>query len=57
MFRVSGLDRFIERVGQKKIAGFRFDGHEPSHVPRLQFRLQASGVELLGTIDDRFGLG
>ena len=57
ILRPGGLYRLIERIAQEILAGFRFDRNESIHVLGFQIRLQLIGVNLLGSIDNRFCLG
>jgi hypothetical protein len=57
VLRPGGLDRLVERIPQEKLAGFWLDGNKPIPVLGFQIRLQLSGVDLLGLVDDRFRLG
>jgi len=57
VLRSGGLHRFVERIAQEILAGFRFDGDEAIPVDGLQHGLELLGVEPLGGFDDRFGVG
>jgi hypothetical protein len=59
--RVAGIkivsQRFIERIPQEILAGFPLDRDEAIQVVGFQHGLQLLGLEPLGSLDDRFGVG
>jgi hypothetical protein len=51
-----GLDSLIEGISQEMLAGFWLDSKKTTWMLGLQISLQLTGVDLLGTVNDRSGL-